>query len=398
MKKQFELLAQHVYAQITNASEDLILNFDAEKSQFIRFNHGHVRQTGTVEQAFITGKIVKEGKTYFFRCPFSSQEETAEFIKTEIENFRIAHHKLPMDPYATKSIHSHSICDMYPATLPNAEDIPAIVNRVVPELDFVGIYGGGTSFRGVSFPSGTRHWFETTTFSLDYSIYLANGRAIRSTYSEKNWNTTNFEKQIATEKQQISALEQPIKKLERGNYRCYICPSAASELVAMQTGNCFSEQALQQKESPFCKLLENQKPLSPLFSLSEDFSTGLVPRFNSIGEVSPQKIELVANGKFKASLIGSRSAKEYQKQTNGAEVSENVRSPVMPPGNLDAEKALETLGTGIYISALHYLNYSDVPNARITGMTRYSCLWVENGKFVAPINDLRFDDSLYSLF
>ncbi len=31
-------------------------------------------------------------------------------------------------------------------------------------------------------------------------------------------------------------------------------------------------------------------------------------------------------------------------------------------------------------------------------MTRYSCLWVENGKFVAPINDLRFDDSLYNLF
>lgn len=44
---------------------------------------------------------------------------------------------------------------------------------------------------------------------------------------------------------------------------------------------------------------------------------------------------------------------------------------------------------------LHYLNWCDVAGARITGMTRFACLWVEGGRAVAPIKDLRFDDSLY---
>ncbi|MGI9134978.1 MAG: TldD/PmbA family protein, partial [Rhodoferax sp.] len=33
--------------------------------------------------------------------------------------------------------------------------------------------------------------------------------------------------------------------------------------------------------------------------------------------------------------------------------------------------------------------------ARVTGMTRYACFWVEDGAIVGPINDLRWDESLY---
>ncbi|MEQ1724131.1 MAG: metallopeptidase TldD-related protein, partial [Pseudobdellovibrio sp.] len=36
--------------------------------------------------------------------------------------------------------------------------------------------------------------------------------------------------------------------------------------------------------------------------------------------------------------------------------------------------------------------------ARITGMTRFACFWVENGEIIGPIQDLRFDDTLYNLF
>ena len=33
----------------------------------------------------------------------------------------------------------------------------------------------------------------------------------------------------------------------------------------------------------------------------------------------------------------------------------------------------------------------------MTGMTRFATFWVENGKVVAPVNVLRFDDTLYRL-
>jgi len=59
---------------------------------------------------------------------------------------------------------------------------------------------------------------------------------------------------------------------------------------------------------------------------------------------------------------------------------------------------LRTLGTGIYLSNLHYLNYSDRLSCRMTGMTRFACFAVENGELVAPIGVMRFDDSFLRMF
>jgi predicted Zn-dependent protease len=55
------------------------------------------------------------------------------------------------------------------------------------------------------------------------------------------------------------------------------------------------------------------------------------------------------------------------------------------------------LGTGLYISNLWYLNYSDQPAARLTGMTRFATFWVEDGEIKAPVSTMRFDDSVYQL-
>jgi predicted Zn-dependent protease len=58
---------------------------------------------------------------------------------------------------------------------------------------------------------------------------------------------------------------------------------------------------------------------------------------------------------------------------------------------------LKRLDTGVYINSLWYCNFSDRNDARITGMTRYACFWVEQGQLMAPIEVMRFDESLYNL-
>ena len=70
----------------------------------------------------------------------------------------------------------------------------------------------------------------------------------------------------------------------------------------------------------------------------------------------------------------------------------------MGAGELDNSNVLSELGTGLYLSNLHYLNWSDRIGGRVTGMTRYACFWVEDGKLVSPIKDMRFDDSIYNFF
>jgi predicted Zn-dependent protease len=58
---------------------------------------------------------------------------------------------------------------------------------------------------------------------------------------------------------------------------------------------------------------------------------------------------------------------------------------------------LAALDTGLYVSNLWYLNFSDKPAGRMTGMTRFATFWVEHGKIVAPVTPLRFDDTIYRM-
>jgi predicted Zn-dependent protease len=122
------------------------------------------------------------------------------------------------------------------------------------------------------------------------------------------------------------------------------------------------------------------------------------PRFNDTGEVAPSVMPIIEKGELKNFLTSTRTANEYKVETNFAADWESMRSPVIATGGLARENVLKELGTGLYLSDLHYLNWSDRETARLTGMTRYACFWVENGEIASPIEDLRFDESFYSLF
>ena len=70
----------------------------------------------------------------------------------------------------------------------------------------------------------------------------------------------------------------------------------------------------------------------------------------------------------------------------------------MAAGRTPRAQVLSELGTGVFVNNLHYLNYSDRPSCRLTGMTRFATFWVENGEVVAPLNVMRFDETVYRMF
>ena len=177
-----------------------------------------------------------------------------------------------------------------------------------------------------------------------------------------------------------------------------MAPAAVADLISMFSWGAVSEASLQRGGSALGLLRSNEKSLSPQFNLSENFGHGLVPRFNNLGEVAPVNLPLIEKGQLVNTLISSRTAKEYGKTANGASQWEGLRSPEVLPGTLTHDAILNDLETGLYLSNLHYLNWSDRPNGRVTGMTRYACFWVEGGEMIAPIENLRFDESLYRFF
>jgi predicted Zn-dependent protease len=241
---------------------------------------------------------------------------------------------------------------------------------------------------------------------LDYSLYTetksGQRKALKNIFCDPTDSSGPWLATLAKDKENLDLLALPEKKLAPAKYRTYFAPAAASDLVAVLSWSALSLAAYKQKRSPFKQLIEQQTELSPKINLIEDFKLGLSPRFNFEGELAPENLPLIEAGKIKNLLVNQAAAKEHGAVSNGADVgmfgSERLRTAVLASGNLPEADILQALDTGIYVNNLHYLNWSNLHTASITGMTRYACFWVENGKIVSPITDLRFDDSFYNFW
>jgi predicted Zn-dependent protease len=132
--------------------------------------------------------------------------------------------------------------------------------------------------------------------------------------------------------------------------------------------------------------------------MAEHAAAGVAPAFQGEGYLKPDRLDLITQGEPAATMISPRTAQEYQIRENGADGDEAPASVDMAGGTLADSDVLAALGTGIYVGNLWYCNFSDRMNCRLTGMTRFASFWVEQGKIVAPLNVMRFDDSLFRMF
>ncbi len=377
-------------------SEQFTVKLSSERSQFTRFNHAKVRQTGCVADGWIELTLMAEQRSSVRQFPFTGNWDVDwQLAYTALQELRDELILLPIDPYLVLPSGNNTSREIHSGNLLAAEAVVPTVLQLVAELDFTGIYAGGLVVKAYGDSNGQKHWFATDSFTLDYSLFSTCGQAVKGTFAGSNWDISAYIAKISEAKKQLELLARPAKELPRGQYKTYFAPAAVADLLLMLSWGAVSEADIQQGNSALAALSRQEKQLSPRFSLKENFQRGLVPRFNELGEIAAPELPVIEKGHLVNSLVNSRTAKEYQKIANGANGSETLRAPEVTTGNLIFEHILPSLDTGLYVSNLHYLNWSDRHTGRITGMTRYACFWVENGEIIAPIENLRFDESLY---
>jgi predicted Zn-dependent protease len=380
-----------------NMDEHLSIDLAGEQSHFMRLNRAKVRQCGTVTDGEVSLRLTHRQRTATISLPFTSQPSDGAAALDALNDLRQELPQLPEDPYIVLPQNYGSSHEVYPGQLLRPEDTPNAILPMVQGVDFTGIYASGEIVRANANSAGQRHWFATETFFLDYSMIAPSEKAVKATLAGQAWDATKFQAQIEESKTQLQALDRPVKTIAPGRYRTYLAPAAIAEIMGMFSWGGVSESSIRQGGSALAKMREG-KNLSPLFTLKENFSRGTVPRFNSQGEIAPEEVFLIVAGELVNTLVNARTAKEYGVPSNAANGSESLRAPELSSGTLRTEEILAQVDTGLYLSNLHYLNWSDRVGGRITGMTRYACFWVEQGEIVAPIQDLRFDDSLYAFF
>ena len=383
--------------------EALTLSLAAEDQHYLRFNDGRVRQSTEVEQHRLTLRFQacerQVASTFDLTGTLSADLAIAGAL---LERARTETATLPPDPFVAP-VQDHGRSEQHHTGQPPAmAELLGQLDDAVADTGFTGLYAAGPQLRATRNSAGLRQVFSTTSFFLDYSLFTVNPegehKAVKGLVAGRAWEPARLAASLAASRQQLVLLRRSSRSLAPGPYRVYFAPAAVAALVNMLSWGGVSHGAWKKGDSALKKLIEGEVRLSPQFNLSEDFTLGLTPAFNSRGERAPSRLPVIVEGAIENLLISSRTAREYGVAANGAEASEGLRTPDLAPGSLAEADGLATLGTGVYVSNLHYLNWSDLQNARLTGMTRYACYWVEAGEIVAPIRDLRFDDSLYRIF
>ena len=399
MKTQeyFYALADRIQNSL-EPGENFTCWFSGEHSDFIRLNHAAIRQAGSVSQGYLQVNLISKGRQSVFVMGVSRDiEQDGVCLEHLLKKQRDKFESLPVDPYLLISTTPHSSETVKESQLPDARDIVDEVLSQAKGLDLVGIHAQGSLHRGFANSFGQRNWLTNHSFNLDFSVYHQQDKAVKAGYAGFAFDAAHLAKEFTFVKEKLAALSKPAMSLKPGAYKAYMTPSAFGDLIGMLGWGAVSEKALRTKQSALSKMRDEGLRLSPKFSLSEHTAQGTGPLFQAQGFMKPDCINLIKAGQLVGSLVSPRTAKEYSLSTNGANGSEAPEAYEVAPGDLSRVDILRELGTGIFIGNLWYLNYSDRQSARITGMTRFATFWVEDGEIKAPLNVMRFDDSLYHI-
>ncbi|MFM9915881.1 MAG: metallopeptidase TldD-related protein [Rhizobacter sp.] len=376
----------------------------AESSRFVRFNHALVRQVTCVEQADLTLSVAALSDSGGGRRIETTRSLTGD-LDADVAALLQDRAQLigdlaeiPDDPHllladAMTSSHRHDS-----GVLPSTDHLVRTVARAASGLDLVGHCASGAVVRAFADSRGQRHWHHVETFHFEWCLVAAGDKSVKSVYAGTHWDDDAFTSRVAEGARQLPLLARTPRKLAPGAYRAYFTPTAMSGLLGVTAWGGFGAKARRTGTSSLSKLERGDARLHPGVSIAEDASRSAAPAFTEDGSLRPPCISLIEQGRTTGTLNSSRSAREYGLEANGADPQEYPVALSLAPGLLPAADVLATLVTGVYVSDLWYLNYSDRAECRLTGMTRFACFWVEGGQLAEPLEVMRFDDSFLRMF
>jgi predicted Zn-dependent protease len=390
-------LADFAVARL-QANEVLLVNFSGEESDFVRFNQARVRQPMSVRQAYLALTLIDGKRRDGASLTLSGDaREDRAAIMHAIDTMRRDLPTLPADPYLLYATEVRSSETERRGVLPApAQAIDDVVSAAA-DLDLVGILASGPVCRGFANSFGQRNWHAVDSFLFDWSVYHAQDKAVKCAYAGSRWDAAALARRIDAARGELAHLARPARTIEPGAYRAYLAPAAVDELLLLLNWGGVSAKEQRTQQSVLQRLVDGEASLSPQITLREHTAQGLAPAFDDMGFARPDAVDLIRAGRHAGSLVSARTAQEYGVDANGACESEGMQSMELAAGDVAQDDALARLDTGIHVGNFHYLNFSDRPACRVTGLTRFATFWVEGGKIRAPVNVMRFDDTLYRL-
>jgi predicted Zn-dependent protease len=376
--------------------EILLCGFEGEDSDFVRLNRNRVRQAGNVSQRSLSIDLIEGRRHSEATCELSGDmNEDVALVDGILETLREQRGHLGDDPFLNYAGDITNTERLEQTTLPDSAEAVRTITSAAEGMDLVGLWAAGTLHHGFANSLGQRNWHSSGSFNFDWSCYLQGDQATKHDYAGRVWEPRLLEERLELCRHELELLSRPVRQLKPGAYRVYLAPAALRDIIDMMSWGGFGLKAHRTAQTPLIKMVREGRRLHPGVTLREDNERGIAPNFDESGFVSARPVTLIDAGEYRDCLVSARSGREYDTPVNSS--GEVPVALDMPGGGLAKDEILSALGTGLYVNNLWYCNFSDRNNCQITGMTRFACFWVQDGEIRAPINVMRFDESVYNV-
>jgi predicted Zn-dependent protease len=387
-----------ILTSLVRGQEIHLSSFYGEDSDFVRMNQGRVRQAGAVAMRSLTVDLIRGRRHASGSVSLSGDLELDRMrIARLVEDLRERSAVVPEDPFLLYATEPHSSARRSENRLPVGGEALEEIQCAARGRDLVGIYAAGDIYFGFANTLGQRNWYANSSYNLDWSFVRSADRAVTANYAGFEWKREDLQRKVDAALAQLELLSRPARTIPPGRYRVYLAPAALSDFLGLLGWGGFGLRAHRSKTTPLLRMIEQGQRLHPSVRLVENTCAGLAPDFQEEGFLRPDQVPLIEGGAYRECLASPRSAAEYGVPTNGAFAAEMPQSLEVGAGSVPRADVLRQLGKGIYIGNVWYLNYSDRVACRTTGMTRFATFWVENGALQAPLDVMRFDETIYRM-
>jgi predicted Zn-dependent protease len=193
---------------------------------------------------------------------------------------------------------------------------------------------------------------------------------------------TSFEKKI-------KAATADVIDVDPDHYEVILAPRCIGEFLSY-LGSSIGVASLDRKSS-FFEGKQNSKVFPESVTVYDDPHNPSLVNFDYNGEGHKvDKLMVIENGVFKNFFVNT-----YWGHKTGYDINGNQGSClVMEEGDKSLDEMISTVKKGIYISSLHYMNFINVKDTSLTGLTRDGTFLIEDGKITKVINNLRFTEKI----
>ena len=253
MREHFFDLADRLTREL-HTDEALLLHLSAERSDFVRFNQGRVRQAGSVEQRLLSVRLVHERRQAAATIAIAGNGDDLGLARAMIARLRDALTQLPEDPWLMIAESPQATSIERRGVLAPAEAVVQQVVAAAKGRDLVGLYAAGTNYRGFANSFGQRNWHEIDSFNLDWSLHRYTDKAVKASYAGFDWERAAFEAKLEAATDELALLALPPRTIEPGEYRAYLAPRALEDLTGLLCWDAFSAKARATRQSPLLRM------------------------------------------------------------------------------------------------------------------------------------------------